>query len=92
MHVIPDKWSFDGNAERPTFNPSVSITGKQAMIVDGQWTGEWACDAAGNALDFCCHYFLHAGELKYCTDSTHPLAGRTVPLPELPAFMEDIDT
>ena len=30
-----------------------------------------------------CHYFLHAGQLKFCSDSTHALSGQTVPLPML---------
>lgn len=32
-----------------------------------------------------CHYFLTAGQLQFCTDSTHALAGQTVALPVLPA-------
>lgn len=89
MHRIPDRWSFDGNVERPTFSPSVKITGKQTVIVDGRWTGEWVLGSDGKALDLCCHYFLHAGTLKYCSDSTHALAGKSVPLPALPAGLTD---
>jgi Family of unknown function (DUF6527) len=89
MHVIFDNWTFDGNLENPTFNPSVKITGKKTIMVDGKWTGEWVRDEAGNPVDSCCHYHLHAGELKFCSDSLHPLAGKTVPLPDLPDFLED---
>lgn len=89
MHVIPDSWSFDGNIACPTFSPSVKITGKQSVVVDGEWTGEWVRDGAGNAIDACCHYFLRAGRLEFCTDSTHKLAGQTVPLPDLPVFLRD---
>lgn len=32
----------------------------------------------------CCHYFLKAGRLQFCADSTHALAGKTVDLPDLP--------
>jgi hypothetical protein len=31
-----------------------------------------------------CHYFLHAGTLKFCSDSQHELAGKEVPLPDIP--------
>ena len=31
-----------------------------------------------------CHYFLTAGELKFCSDTTHELKGQTVKLPDLP--------
>ena len=89
MHVIPDSWTFDGNLDRPTFNPSVKITGKQSVVVDGEWTGEWKRDAQGKALDLCCHYFLHSGQLQFCGDSTHALAGLTVPLPDLPHHLHD---
>lgn len=88
-HVIPDGWSFDGNLERPTFNPSVNITGKKCVMIDGKWTGEWVRDADGKAIDDCCHYHLHAGELKFCGDSTHALAGKNVLLPDLPEHMRD---
>jgi len=36
-----------------------------------------------------CHYFLTAGQLNFCADSTHELSGQTVPLPDLPAEMWD---
>lgn len=80
-------WSFDGNVDRPTFNPSVRITGKLTEKVDGKWTGKWIRDADGRLVDMCCHYFLHGGQLQYCGDSTHALAGQTVPLPELPEHL-----
>jgi Family of unknown function (DUF6527) len=89
MHVIPDGWRFDGNLQSPTFSPSVKITGKQRVLVDGKWTGEWVRDAGGVALDGCCHYFLSAGRLQFCGDSTHALAGITVPLPVLPPGLTD---
>ncbi len=90
MHVIFDNWTFDGNLDKPTFNPSVKITGKKIVVdKDGEWTGEWVRDANGNAIDDCCHYFLHAGQLNFCNDSPHSLAGQSVPLPELPSHVRD---
>lgn len=88
-HIWVPRWSFDGNLDAPTFNPSVKITGKKIVVVDGRWTGEWVRDANGNAVDDCCHYFLHAGVLKFCSDSLHPLAGQNVPLPDLPGHVTD---
>lgn len=38
-----------------------------------------------------CHYFLKAGQLEYCSDSKHALAGQTVPLPDLVTVGEDWD-
>lgn len=88
-HTIPDSWSFDGNVVVPTFNPSIRITGKQRVVVEGKWTGGWVRAADGEAIDVCCHYHLHGGVLKFCSDSTHALAGKNVPLPELPWFLTD---
>jgi hypothetical protein len=85
MHTIFENWSFDGNVDAPTFNPSIKISAKLTIKdARGKWTGEWARDAAGKAIDSCCHYHLWGGMLHFCSDSTHALAGRTVPLPELP--------
>lgn len=30
-----------------------------------------------------CHYFIRAGLIEYCRDSTHALAGKTVDLPDI---------
>lgn len=89
MHVIPDSWAFNGNLGVPTFTPSVKITGKKIVTVDGKWTGEWVRDAQGKTVDDCCHYILTDGQLNFCSDSLHPLAGQTVPLPDLPEFVTD---
>ena len=35
-----------------------------------------------------CHYILTAGMLNYCGDSTHALAGQSIPLPVLPEDVE----
>lgn len=54
------KWTWDGNAEAPTFHPSINVQhGK-------------------------CHYFIRAGQIQFCGDSQHRLAGQTVPLPHMP--------
>lgn len=90
MHVIPSSWSFDGNLGKPTFNPSVRITGKQRVRdAEGRWTGEWVRGPDGKALDECCHYHLHAGVLIYCEDSTHALKGQRINLPDLPPHAQD---
>ena len=89
IHVIPDSWQFDGNLDFPTFQPSIKITGKQKVMVDGEWMGDWRRDANGKPLDYCCHYFLHAGVLKFCGDCTHHLSNQTVELPDLPVRFRD---
>jgi len=82
-------WTFDGNVDVPTFSPSVRITGKQCINENGKWTGKWRLGPDGKALDGCCHYILNSGQIQFCPDSTHALAGKMVPLPDLPEFVRD---
>lgn len=89
MHLIPVSWKFDGNFAMPTVSPSVKITGKQCVNVDGQWTGEWVLGDDGKAKDACCHYVLTNGILNFCGDCTHKFNGQSVPLPDLPDFAKD---
>lgn len=89
MHILPDSWAFDGNVESPTFSPSFKHEGIQRVFVDGRWTGEWKKDCNGGTIPFICHYILTAGQLNFCGDSTHSLAGQTVALPPLPEGFTD---
>ena len=90
LHVVPDRWTFNGDLEAPTFSPSVRITGKLTVKDErGEWTGEWVRDAEGKAVDDCCHYILTAGVLNFCSDCRHELAGQSVPLPDLPPWLQD---
>lgn len=57
-------WRFNGNQERPTFEPSINIVGR-------------------------CHYFITDGRIRFCEDSRHELAGKTVDLPNLTTIGED---
>lgn len=69
------RWSFDGNLEKPTFQPSINIR---------TYGGE-----RGSDVTKICHYFLHTGQLQFCADTTHALSGQTVALPPLPAHLAD---
>lgn len=84
MHQLPDSWTFDGNLEQPTFSPSLKHSGLRKVMVDGEWAGGWVRDVSGNPVPYVCHYILTAGQLHFCGDSTHALAGQTVPMPDLP--------
>ena len=87
-HGLPDAWTFNGNVESPTFAPSLLHRGLKRVFAGGKWTGEWERDA-GNTVDFVCHYFLTDGQLHFCGDSTHAMAGMTVTLPPLPGWLMD---
>lgn len=89
MHILPDRWAFDGNLESPSFTPSFRHGGIRREFADGEWTGNWIRDSAGNTIPRVCHYILTAGVLNFCGDSTHSLAGKVVALPELPSGLTD---
>jgi len=89
MHPLPDSWQFNGNLERPTFTPSFRHSGHKTIKVDGKWTGEWVRGADGKPVPEVCHYILTDGILNFCGDCTHAMAGKSVPLPDLPPHVED---
>lgn len=89
MHAIPDSWAFNGDHENPTFTPSVKITGKLRVLINGEWTGEWVRDAAGKPIDYCCHYNLTAGKLQFHGDCTHALSGASMTMSDLPPVLRD---
>lgn len=74
------KWTWDGNVEAPTFNPSMHIK------VNTPDMGERYQPNAGSS---CCHYFLRGGIIEFLPDCTHSLAGQKVPLPDLPLQYTD---
>jgi hypothetical protein len=39
-----------------------------------------------------CHSFLRDGVFEFLTDSTHSLAGQSVPIPDLPKWVEEEGT
>lgn len=62
------RWTFDGNADSPTFTPSMNI--RIGPMRDGSIK--------------VCHYIVTAGQVQFCGDCTHALVGQTVPLPDFP--------
>lgn len=68
MHAVdPKRWSFDGNFERPTFSPSIN---------------NWTENSRGEVIRRC-HSFVESGSIRFLSDCTHELSGRTVPLEAL---------
>ena len=62
---IGARWTFDGNLESPTFNPSM-------LVAISETPGYPAVR---------CHSFVRAGRIEFLPDCTHALAGQTVDLP-----------
>jgi hypothetical protein len=76
-----DGWGWNGDLERPTFTPSVLVH-SHATLIDSTLEGA-ALTAPGNCtVTPQCHSFVTEGRIQFLGDSTHPLAGQTVDLPE----------
>lgn len=84
---IPGRdWGFNGDGDKPTFTPSVLVTGLQTVKDQhGKWTGEWVLDENGKGVPMSCHSFVTDGRIQFLTDCTHALAGQTVDLPDFPS-------
>ena len=60
-------WGFNGDMERPTITPSILVSYGESAPPDRPRI---------------CHSFVTNGTISYCGDSTHSLAGQSVPLPD----------
>lgn len=70
-------WTFNGNADKPSFTPSLLY-----YSTNGKWEGDkWV---EGPKRSTICHLFLTDGVLNYCSDCPHEYAGKSVELPEYP--------
>jgi hypothetical protein len=86
MHVVNSGWKFDGNYEKPTFSPSVLMTSGHYVSAHKPGDACWCTynrDHPERPASFeCarCHSFVKAGQIQFLNDSTHALAGKTIPL------------
>lgn len=88
MHVVNSGWKFNGDYDRPTFQPSVLV--RSGHYAPGFRPGDncWCTYNAdhpdeSNSLRFnCeqCHSFVIGGQIQFLNDCSHALAGKTVPL------------
>lgn len=79
---IPDGWGWNGgDLERPTFTPSVAVSGVQWDTASGFHKPQHTVPAGVPTM---CHSFVTDGQILFLGDCTHALAGQTVPLPEWP--------
>lgn len=72
------RWTWNGDAARPTFSPSVLVTWKEPSDVPEQF------DDAAYDVPKVCHSFVVNGAMQFLGDCTHALAGQTVPIPTWP--------
>jgi hypothetical protein len=85
MHAVgAAAWQFNGDYDHPSLSPSILVT--SGHYAPG-WRGPgcWCSynyDHPGetNFKCFRCHSFVKGGKVEFLSDSTHKLAGKTVPL------------
>ena len=81
------RWTWNGNAERPTFSPSILVQGVIPLTdeeVEAKLRGEHV-----EVRPFLCHSFITDGRIQFLDDCTHELRGQTVDLPPLPDWLGD---
>lgn len=76
----PNAWEWNGDVEKPTFKPSVLVTRPGNPKASEEFK-EYRQDRR-------CHTFITDGMVQFLSDCTHALAGQTLPLPELPEWLQ----
>jgi hypothetical protein len=97
-----DGWRWNGDADKPVFDPSVLVTSghyaaghnedgscwctyNEEQLAKGERPAPFTCER--------CHSFVgchgaEPGQIRFLSDSTHELAGKTVDLPDYPVHGE----
>lgn len=95
-HHVTHGWQWDGNADRPTFSPSVLVrSGHFLPMLRSEDKRCWCTynaehpDAPAPFKCTQCHSFVREGRIQFLEDCTHVLANQTVELPDLPPHMRD---
>jgi hypothetical protein len=87
VHIVSDAWQVTGAGESLTISPSVLVHERQKLInEDLEW--DQLCKPENITTAPRCHSFVRNGHIAFLSDSTHELAGQTVPLPELPDWLK----
>ena len=98
MHVVwtgegpGPRWGWNGNTEKPTFTPSVLVTGHWYTPkgeADEQAWQDAGCPAPRpkfETADTRCHTFVTDGRIQFLGDCTHALAGHTVDMVDVPTM------
>lgn len=77
-------WDWNGDPDAPTFNPSVLVRYDHWVPpVTAENMAEWRRKpwTQTKRVDIC-HAFVRDGVVEFLGDSTHALAGKSVPLPD----------
>lgn len=77
-------WGYNGNAEAPTFTPSILLNAHTwHPPVNGENLAEFKRKPwPQKKVSSVCHSFVTDGKIQFLDDCTHALAGQTVDLPD----------
>lgn len=92
MHQVTSGWTYNGNPEAPSFQPSVLVTSGHFLSNYEPGKPCWCTyneRHPGRASFKCrrCHTFITDGQVQFLGDCSHELAGQTLPLPDLPQHL-----
>lgn len=85
-HTVSDKWTFNGDYEKPTFSPSILV--RCGHYVPGHEDQCWCKfyaerpDEEHDFICYQCHSFVTDGKIQFLSDCSHKLAGQTVEIPD----------
>jgi len=86
-HGFTERWTFNGDFEKPTFNPSMLVKSGHYMQ---EHKGDCWCDYNRKHPDkqtphkcIICHSYVTNGKIKYLSDCTHEFAGKTIDLEDM---------
>jgi Family of unknown function (DUF6527) len=72
-HQIDSRWTFNGDARKPTIGGSILVHAVTLSRRDGETVETFDRPQ--------CHSFVTDGRIQFLADSTHELAGQTVDMP-----------
>jgi hypothetical protein len=94
IEVGNGRWTWNGDAEKPTFSPSVKVTGTKMTAKGKADYQSWLASGHPKRTEpfesspSICHTFITDGKVQFLSDCTHELAGQTLDLPDLPDWLQ----
>lgn len=92
-------WLLTGTLDRPTLSPSVLVYSRERLNAAGHALLDAAGDGPTPEITDAhrestprCHSFVENGRIRFLSDSTHELAGQTVPMGPLPSYLLEHET
>jgi len=84
------QWTWNGSLEKPTFTPSLLITGTEFSAAGRADYEAWCAaghpDRQGKPFDSVpsrCHSVVTDGKIHFCADCSHELAGQVVDMKDM---------